>query len=130
MAGLKSWRELWASPPPESPLGDGEQSDQRTSSANPQIQEIGDSLRVDLRTEESANRPQIPPVGQRCVVLGCMCWPIDIFYCAEHRRMADDGTLWLRCIFDDGHAPVAANDPIACAEHRARLDSDELGVEK
>lgn len=35
-----------------------------------------------------------PPVGQRCFILGCMEWPVDVAYCRSHREMADSGSLW------------------------------------
>ena len=35
--------------------------------------------------------------------------------------MADDGTLWLRCVFDDGHASVVPHDPITCREYWRQL---------
>lgn len=64
---------------------------------------------------------------RRCLIAGCIV-PIDdgdLAYCAGHRVMADDGTLWLRCVFDQGHAPVAPNDPICCAEHRLVIDAEQ-----
>ena len=61
-----------------------------------------------------------------CLIRGCPELAIDVAYCAVHRRMADDGTLWLRCVFGNGHAPVAPGDVIACAEHRQRLDAAGL----
>lgn len=64
---------------------------------------------------------EAPPV-LACLILGCKVPAVDVAYCAEHRVMADDGTLWLRCIFDGGHMPVAPNDLLACAEHRAAME--------
>ena len=69
--------------------------------------------------------PPDSPIGEEkrpCVIQGCQDPSVDIVYCADHRRMADDGTLWLRCVFDGGHAPVAPNDPVACAEHRQQMN--------
>ena len=61
------------------------------------------------------------PIGDRCVISGCVESRIDVVYCAEHRRMADDGSLWLRCLFC--RRPVAPHDEVACPEDRRRLDA-------
>jgi hypothetical protein len=59
----------------------------------------------------------------RCLIVGCDVLAIGIAYCPTHRIMADDGTLWLRCVFDGGHAPVAPHDLLACPENRRQLDA-------
>lgn len=95
MAGLKSWRELL-----ETPLkGDEKPSDDEMSLRKCEIPETGGfpSSGIPQKTpmKNSCEIPEKfpPPVGQRCFILGCMDWTVDIAYCAEHRRMADDGSL-------------------------------------
>lgn len=97
MSGLRSWRERLATPLPEASKDPWEEKPgDVVRPQTTQTTQTPDSLRVSLRTEESANRTQTqPPVGQRCFVLGCLESLVDIAYCAEHRRMADDGTLWV-----------------------------------
>lgn len=65
------------------------------------------------------------PLHESCIARGCPYAATDRFgiYCDEHRRLADDGSLLLRCVYDS-HAPVAPNDPIVCAEHRQALLPD------
>ena len=68
--------------------------------------------------------PDGPLRMTRCLLAGC-AEPAalgDLAYCADHRRAADDGTLWLRCVFHPDR-PVAPGDAIACAECRAKLDA-------
>jgi hypothetical protein len=77
---------------------------------------------------EAPRRREDIPVGECCAIAGCV-EPVaegDVVYCAGHRERADDGSLWLRCVFDGGHASVAPNDLIACAEHRRKLDALRL----
>lgn len=82
---------------------------------------VTDSARANCeQTSESASKPS---VGQRCVVLGCPEPLADDFFCAPHRRQADE-SLQVRCVFDDGHALVADGDRIACAEHRVEIDRE------
>lgn len=66
--------------------------------------------------------PKPKPVVLACLISGCLENAADLLYCADHRRMADDGTLWLRCVFCS--RPVAPHDPIACLEHRTVLDAE------
>jgi hypothetical protein len=107
---LKSWRELLATPLPEVPKGDGEIVPGDVGRTQiPQIPQIPDSLRVDLHTDESANRPQIPPETlprQRLIQTGPNTW-VE----AE----------WARglCVFCDRPSV----DVIACPEHRAKIDA-------
>lgn len=65
------------------------------------------------------------PAALACLISGCPDRAIDIVYCAEHRRMADDGSLWLRCV-NHPERPVAPFDPIVCPECRTRLDAIDM----
>lgn len=96
MSALKSWRELLATPLPEAPKSPGgEKPGDVVRPQTTQTTQTPVSLRVGLRTGESANRTQTPPpIGQRCFVLGCLNTPIDVAYCRSHRVVADDGSLW------------------------------------
>jgi hypothetical protein len=84
--------------------------------------EMADSARVSSVSSVVGASHPFPT----CLIRGCTEPAIDIAYCTVHRRMADDGSLWLRCVFDEGHAPVAPNDPIACAEHRRQIDAEPM----
>lgn len=118
---LRSFRERLAALTEEAPLRDVEKNSAEDVATNSKFPQTADLLRVEFVATEATNRKQTPPpVGQRCFVAGCSGVLVDIAYCAEHRRMADDGSLWLRCVFCQ--ASVAPNDLIACAEHRAELD--------
>lgn len=75
-----------------------------------------------MATAPTEELPTVVRTGPACLIQGCTTPAVDIAYCAEHRRMADDGSLWLCCVFCQ--APVAPNDPIACAEDRVRLDAE------
>ena len=78
-------------------------------------------------TDRAVERPSWAPApsGHRCVAAGCQQRraPGDLVYCAGHRVQADDGSLFVRCVMDGGHAPVALNDPTLCAAHRAESDA-------
>lgn len=74
-----------------------------------------------LKKPEPTIEPETVKVALACLIAGCTSPAVDAAYCAEHRRMADDGSLWLRCVFCG--APVAPNDPIACAGHRAEMEA-------
>lgn len=69
-----------------------------------------------------------PIATPRCLAGGCGQNAVDIAYCADHRRMADDGTLWLRCV--NCSSPVAPNNPLACAEHQRQMDAIPMPWEK
>lgn len=73
---------------------------------------------------DSTDRADDSGLGDPCVIRGCVETIAvgDLVYCPEHRRRADDGTLWLRCV-NHPTRPVAPHDPIACAECRRRIDA-------
>jgi len=96
-------------------------SERRNGEETPSIGEETSLVCAKDEQKENKTRDQVP-VSERCVIAGCPASRADIVYCARHRVMADDGTLWLRCVNDNGHAPVAPNDPIVCAGHRAAIE--------
>jgi hypothetical protein len=49
------------------------------------------------------------PSAPRCVITGCREPLADTYYCAPHRRAADDGSLW----------PSAPELPLAPNHHHA-----------
>lgn len=64
--------------------------------------------------------PVEAPAALACLISGCREPAADVAYCCAHRVQADDGSLWLRCVFCG--SPVAPHDPIACAAHRQQLE--------
>ena len=48
--------------------------------------------------EINEGNEESPP---RCLIAGCPTPASDIAYCPTHRRMADDGSLWLRSMLGE-----------------------------
>lgn len=118
-SSLKSWRERLATPlkAPEQAV---EEVDRPQT---PQTTQTPDSLRVSLRTEKSANRPQTPIATT----------PLNVSSDVSSRpRLVRTGpNTWIEAKWARGLCvycpePLAAGDVIACAAHRRQMDALEM----
>lgn len=110
MTGLKSWRELLATPLPDPPTEDeGENSGDGVRAQTAQTAQTSDSLRVGLRTEESANRTQTSWLDSpRLVRTGPNTW-VEADWCKG------------MCVFCS--EPLAEGNKTRCVEHQRQADA-------